>query len=973
LENSNLRALVLLVILTTVMMACASQDRQIPSIQDVSPHSVKAGGPAFTLTVTGAHFTGSSVILWNGAARPTVATSSVELRALIPAADIAVAGTAQISVLYPKTESLAALSVNASTGVSSGMPGQTIGSSIGPSSSFGQSATISISITASTASSLRITTASLPPSPISQPYNVTLAASGGNPPYTWGLAAGSAALPPGLTLRAVGGVISGKPSVASQYNFAIEVTDTSGQSATQTLGMSVSAMTGSSLNITTTSLSAGRVSQPYNVTLAASGGHPPYSWSLATSPGSLPPGLALAAMTGDISGTPSATNQYTFTVQVTDNSSPQQTAIKTLSMSTLGGSLDQYGGREDINCANATGYFHVEKLGNRWWYCTPLGNAFFEEGVYVVDYQASASYQTKIISKYGSETAWVVPTLNRIKGWGFNSLANYATVHAVPTATDSSWPLDSNGIHSNPVKVPFILEIRPALYSMRNPVISLADGGAAQLLPPSSAVKCVSCGWSPKYSGFRPSAGETDFFDPNMQAWLHTYLAEAGSEIASEKTSPYANYLLGFSYDDGDEMYGFGAGPDFATVPAGNNDVHLGWVTATMTPVQTALSLYKAVYSDTTVYTKKAWHDYLVGKYGTVGALNTAWTSNYTTFDSSGTTIIGETVGTGDGSTLTFAHKLKNSVPSAFSVQVFVAGTPVAGDLGNGTVYGPSGQSGSIDYDSGALSVTFTIAPLSGQTITVSYVQNGWAIGTGLMDEDGRTAHQGWLGTDYTFNTDTNPSVLADFDAFLFQLTNQYLSVIKTEVHAVFPHYLLLGPDSIGSWTAPARAQVYQAAASNLDVLTGPGQSIDSLLQSKWDFIAQYLGDKPALVGSYLAANIDSPYASNANPLTDRPTQAARGTSYYNTLLAVKGLAITATGSHPVIGSSWWQYTDNSGEQNNWGLVTLLDNAYDGHEDVAAIVACSPPFQAYSCGGEPANYGDVITSVKSANLFWVTP
>ena len=876
-ERFNLPPLMPLIIVTTLMMGCVGASRygQIPSIEDVSPHGAKAGGPAFTLTVTGAHFTDNTVILWNGVARPTIATSDFELRALIPASDIAVAGTAQLSVRYPEVNSLAVPSVNAPTGPTSGTPTEPAGPS------FAQSAAMIFSITASPASPLNIMTASLPSSQISQRYNVTLRASGGTPPYTW---------------------------------------------------------------------------------------------RLVTSPGSLPPGLTLGTTTGEISGAPSAVSQYTFTVRVTDSSSPQQTATKTLSMTTVGVSLDQYGGREDISCANATGYFHVEKLSNQWWYCTPLGNAFFEEGVYVVSNAATSGYQTKIVSKYGGGMAWVVPTLNRIKGWGFNTLANYETANAVPTATSSVWPLDFNSIHSNPVKMPFILEIRPALYSMRNPYVSLAAGPATQLLPPSSAVKCVSCGWSSIYMDWRPPAGEADFFDPNMQTWLHTFMAEASSEIASEKASPYANYLLGFSYDDGDEMYGFGAGPDFPTIPAGHNNVHLGWVTATMTPVQTALSLYKVVYTDTTVYTKKAWHDYLVGKYGTVGALNTAWTSNYTTFDSTGTTITGEAVGTGDGSKCTFTHTLNHLVPSAFSVQVFVAGTPVAGDLGNGTIYGPTGQSGTMRYESGALSVTFTTAPLAGQSITVSYIQNGWAIGTGLMDEDGRTAHQAWLGTDYTFNTDTNPNVLADFDAFLFQLANQYLSVIKTEVHAVFPHYLLLGPDSIGGWHAPARAQIYRAAALNLDVLTTSGQSLDPLFQSKWDFIAQNLGDKPALVGSYLTANVDSPYAVQVltNSADEFPTQAARGLSYYDTLLAVEGLAITATGSHPIIGSSWWQYTDNAGQDANFGLVTLLDNAYDGHEDVSAIVTCSPPMQVYSCGGEAANYGDVITSVKSANLFWVT-
>jgi hypothetical protein len=36
-------------------------------------------------------------------------------------------------------------------------------------------------------------------------------------------------------------------------------------------------------------------------------------------------------------------------------------------------------------------------------------------------------------------------------------------------------------------------------------------------------------------------------------------------------------------------------------------------------------------------------------------------------------------------------------------------------------------------------------------------------------------------------------------------------------------------------------------------------------------------------------------------------------------------------------------------------------------------VTCSSPEQAYTCGGEAANYGNVITSVKAANSLWLTP
>ena len=49
-------------------------------------------------------------------------------------------------------------------------------------------------------------------------------AVGGNPPYTYGITAG--ALPPGLTLNANTGVISGTPTIVGTFNFTITVTDT---------------------------------------------------------------------------------------------------------------------------------------------------------------------------------------------------------------------------------------------------------------------------------------------------------------------------------------------------------------------------------------------------------------------------------------------------------------------------------------------------------------------------------------------------------------------------------------------------------------------------------------------------------------------------------------------------------------------------------------------------------------------------
>lgn len=74
-----------------------------------------------------------------------------------------------------------------------------------------------------------ITTTSLPSGSIytktnKVTYSVTLAVSGGNPPYKWSLVVASS-LPPGLKLSSTG-VISGKAKTAGTYSFTVQVVDT---------------------------------------------------------------------------------------------------------------------------------------------------------------------------------------------------------------------------------------------------------------------------------------------------------------------------------------------------------------------------------------------------------------------------------------------------------------------------------------------------------------------------------------------------------------------------------------------------------------------------------------------------------------------------------------------------------------------------------------------------------------------------
>ncbi len=72
-----------------------------PAVTSLSPASAMAGGAALTLTVNGSNFFASSVVRWNGVDRSTTRVSATQLRASISAADIAAAGTAQVTVFTP--------------------------------------------------------------------------------------------------------------------------------------------------------------------------------------------------------------------------------------------------------------------------------------------------------------------------------------------------------------------------------------------------------------------------------------------------------------------------------------------------------------------------------------------------------------------------------------------------------------------------------------------------------------------------------------------------------------------------------------------------------------------------------------------------------------------------------------------------------------------------------------------------------
>jgi Putative Ig domain len=237
------------------------------------------------------------------------------------------------------------MTLNASSGTIGGTPTQTGTSTftIKLTDSTGQTAQKLCAITiSSTLQPVAISATTLAPPTVGQAYSAGLQAVGGVPPYSWTVVSGQ--LPNGITLVATTGQLTGIPTPNGQFNFTAQVTDSTlptGQTATQAFTLTVNIATSTSLSVTSEIIPPATQGAAYSSTngtavggsvLAISGGTAPYTCSVAS--GSIPPGMRIGEVTPNytpaglcvISGTPTATGDYTWTEKVTDAQSATASA-----------------------------------------------------------------------------------------------------------------------------------------------------------------------------------------------------------------------------------------------------------------------------------------------------------------------------------------------------------------------------------------------------------------------------------------------------------------------------------------------------------------------------------------------------------------------------------------------------------------------------------------------------------------------
>jgi hypothetical protein len=97
---------------------------------------------------------------------------------------------------------------------------------------------------------------------------------------------------------------------------------------------------------------------------------------------------------------------------------------------TIDPELNAYGSWK-VNQATASGYFRVEKKGDRWWIVDPDGYPFIHKGVAVFTPGGSTGQKAALASKYGSTANWATQESQLLRDNGFNGVGAWSNVDAI--------------------------------------------------------------------------------------------------------------------------------------------------------------------------------------------------------------------------------------------------------------------------------------------------------------------------------------------------------------------------------------------------------------------------------------------------------------------------------------------------------------------------------------------------------------
>ena len=212
-------------------------------------------------------------------------------------------------------------------------------------------------------------------------------------------------------------------------------------------------------------------------------------------------------------------------------------------------------------------------------------------------------------------------------------------------------------------------------------------------------------------------------------------------------------------------------------------------------------------------------------------------------------------------------------------------------------------QSGNshMEVESGSLSTSSSVS--GSVVISVDYIANGWGVGSGLMDEDGRTSHN-WIGTDYLTQNGQAQGLKMDEDQAIEDLYTQYFDEGCHQIHDVYGmHMMCWGPDSLYRKGVISRYPILRAvkranAAGDLDAVISQGLygDVDENAKMILD-LESYQGDVPIISGEFWTSNTDSYFSA---PVLG--TSCSHGSVTVNVTTTVLSAGSGQSGNNPSIG-----------------------------------------------------------------------
>lgn len=304
-----------------------------------------------------------------------------------------------------------------------------------------------------------------------------------------------------------------------------------------------------------------------------------------------------------------------------------------------------------------TGYYRVGMVGNRACIVSPEGNAMFGRGSWNVSaFDGSSNFQSAAATRFGvSNTAaavgppvvdFIIRSMSEV-GWNYSGGNSSTYAQPIPATGQGTSTLIGvqrpGSIHRKPYcpynshqlrsQVGFAGNTRTKNLCANWTSGSRKGAPGSIALPDAFDDPDVMPGAPGAYKNACDYTLSNFIVDPVRFSNLDTHIN--GPEFAV-RTTPW---WFWFDFTE----------RDFCTGMA-NYHLNAGYAIAACPPTMTSAPAVHTQtgpwnYNEPTVWSKQRWKQYLQTKYGTIGALNTAWGTGgfYTTFDSAG----GYGVGTG--------------------------------------------------------------------------------------------------------------------------------------------------------------------------------------------------------------------------------------------------------------------------------------------------------------------------------------